>query len=285
VTAQVSAKGVAATGCVLDPPTAPTVYGELTTPCPFSGVGAAVSGDGVHLLYVASMNSFGDMETPVAFPIDIDTTPPGISCKGGQSFRAGARGLVTATVTDSISGPVTPVVSVPADTAHVGTYTANVVGVNNAGIPVFTICSYKVVALRLRPAPRLRWGFKTVGASSSISRLVVSDVAAKAQVNLICRGSGCPFSTARDVTGARCGSAPCTATARQRRHRRTVDVVGLFSGVKLGAGAQLTVSVTKTNTLGGVWLFTFRSGRAPTERTSCLEPGSSVPGKGCAARQ
>jgi hypothetical protein len=284
VVAKVSAKSVTATGCELDPsPPAPTVFDELTSPCPFSGAGATVSGDGVHLLYVASVNSFGDKETPVAFPIDIDSTPPGIRCKAHQSFRAGKRGRVTATVTDSISGPAAPVVSARANTRRVGVHTVTLVGLNHAGLADVTHCRYTVVAVRLKPAPALRWAFATVGASTSVRRLVVSDVAANAEVNLTCQGSGCPFSSATDVTGARCGSAPCQAKAKDRQRRRTVDLTQLLSGVKLGTGARLTVSVTKTNAVGGVWVFTIRAGRAPTHQISCLEPGSSVPGKGCAS--
>jgi len=50
--------------------------------------------------------------------------------------------------------------------------------------------------------------------------------------------------------------------------------------MQLRPGAHLTVSVTKANTVGGVWLFTIRSGKGPSHRVSCLAPGSSKPGKG-----
>jgi hypothetical protein len=63
-----------------------------------------------------------------------------------------------------------------------------------------------------------------------------------------------------------------------------VELAPLLSGARLASGAQLTVSVAKANTVGRVWLFTIRGGRGPSLSTTCLKPGSSVPGKGCTLR-
>ena len=282
VTATVTASEGAAINCILDPPTAPPAFAAIPAGCSSTKSGT-VSGDGLHTLYAASMNSFGDQEDPIDAVVKIDTAPPTTTCNGKPSFPAGTRRAnVTATVTDSVSGPVKPIISARANTSHVGLHRALLAAENNAGILLVIECPYTVVPVRLKPLPLLRWAFVTVRADTSVRRLLVSDVAAHAKVNLTCHGTGCPFSTAPDVTGARCGSAPCRAKPKQLR-RRTVDLTALFSGVRLGAGAQLTVSVTKANAVGGVWLFTTRSGRAPSHRITCLEPGSSTPGQGCAS--
>ena len=122
------------------------------------------------------------------------------------------------------------------------------------------------------------------GSTTTVQRLVVSDVPAEAHVNMACAGTEGPFSSARNVTGAPCGAKPCTATSKQlRKRRRTVDVTALLGGVRLTARARFSVSVTKKNTIGGVWQFTARAGKAPSHHAGCLERGSSQPDKGCKA--
>ena len=109
VHAKVSAGAGNTTNCDLDLPSAPTVFDELDSPCAFSGSGADITGNGVHLLWAASMNSFGDKETPVAFAIEIDNNPPSMRCVGRPSFVAGSRHKrVEATVADAVSGPPSP---------------------------------------------------------------------------------------------------------------------------------------------------------------------------------
>jgi len=129
--------------------------------------------------------------------------------------------------------------------------------------------------------PRMSWAFSSARTTTSVRRLVVDDVAAQAAVNLTCAGTGCPFSSTRNVTGVMCRGKPCTATSKQRRRRRTVDVTSLFARASLSAGVRLTVSVTASTAIGRVWVFTIRAGKAPSHRAGCLEPGSAVPDSGC----
>jgi hypothetical protein len=283
VTATVTASEGATINCILDPPAAPPAFGAIPTGCPFSVKGGStISGDGVHNLYAASMNSFGDQEDPVSAVVMIDTTPPRLTCNGQLSFQAGARNArVTATVTDAISGPVSPVVSARANTSNVGLHRVTLHGVNNAGFGLDLFCIYTVTPLTLKPAPSIHWTFATTGSTTVVRRLVVSNVAAQAEVNVTCAGTGCPFSSAKNVTGAICGAKPCTAPPKVRRHRRTVDVTALLAHSQLQAGARFSISVTKKNTLGGLWQFQARSGKSPSHRAGCLQPGSSQPDTSC----
>jgi hypothetical protein len=116
---------------------------------------------------------------------------------------------------------------------------------------------------------------------TTVRRLVVSRVAAKASVNVTCAGKGCPFSSARTVSGRRCGRVPCKEKRSQSRRKRRIDVTPLFAQSHLAPGARLQVSVTKQDAFGRVWVFVIRAGQKPTKRVSCLKPGSKVPGKGC----
>ena len=285
VTVKVSATEGATLNCTLDPAAVPPAFGAIPAGCPFSGSGGTISGNGVHTLYAASMNSFGDQEVPLSITVMIDTAPPMVSCNRRPSFPAGTRhAKVTATVTDSVSGPVSPIVSAPANTSRVGIHKATLAGSNKAGFLLDVFCSYTVLPVRLKPTPSIHWTFSVTGSTTTVQSLVVSDVPAHAAVNIVCTGTGCPFPSARDVTGAMCGAKPCTATSKQRRRRRpTVNVTALLAGARLRAGARFSVSVTKANSIGGVWHFTTRAGKAPSHRAGCLQPGSSTPDKGCKA--
>ena len=175
-------------------------------------------------------------------------------------------------------------VSARANTSHVGIHAAALVGSNEAGFVLDLFCSYTVLPVKLKPAPSIHWTLSVTGSTTTVQRLVVSDVAAQEFVSVACTGTGCPFSSAHGVTGLMCGSKPCTATSKQRRRRRpTVDVTALLAGARLGTGARFSVSVTKPNTIGGVWQFTTRAGKAPSLRAGCLQPGSSQPDKRCRA--
>jgi hypothetical protein len=250
--------------------------------CSFTGTGGTISGNGIHYLYSASMNLFGDQEVPIDAIVKIDASPPALACNGHPSFPAGSRNaIVTATVTDPVSGPVAPIVSARANTSHVGVHRVTLAGMNNAGVLLDLPCSYRVLPLRLKPSPSIHWKFAVTGSMTTIRRLVVTDVPADAAVNVTCTGTGCPFPSARNITGAICRGKPCTATSKLRRRRRTVNLTALLAHARLGAGTRLSVSVTKENTIGGVWQFTTRTRKAPSHRAGCLEPGSSVPDNGC----
>ena len=281
VTAKVKATESAKVNCIFDPPAVPTVFGEIPSGCS----ALSISGDGFHTVYAASMNSFGDQENPIDAVVKIDTTPPVVTCNGNPSFRAGRRhAVVTATVTDQISGPVAPIVSAPANTSSVGTHDATLVGLNNAGALLDISCSYHVLAMSLNPTPKIIAAF-AIRSNTTIGRLVVSRIPRGAAVNVVCTGQGCPFARALRVTGRQCKGKPCQDKAGKRyASPRGVDLTPLFAGAALAAGDKLTVSVTERNTVGKVWRYTIRAGRQPRELISCLEPGVATVGKGCTAR-
>jgi hypothetical protein len=258
------------------------VFGELPAGCSFAGTWTLISGNGSHTLYAASVNSFGDREIPVTATLKIDETPPAIQCDNAQPYIFGTRGWMFATVTDAVSGPVSPQVSTPIDTSTLGKHKALVTAANNADTETFTRCPYTVLPAALAPTPRIASRFVSANGRTAIKRLVVSRVPFGATVNLSCRGNGCPFAAASDVTGAVCHGKPCRAKKPKRGRRpRTVSLTRLFAAASMARGADLTVSVTKVGAVGRVWLFTMRGRVQPSARINCLKPGSSVPGRGC----
>ena len=284
VTATVKATESAKINCILDPPAAPPAFGAIPTGCPYSGSGASISGDGVHTLYTASMNSFGDQEDPIDAIVKIDTTPPKVACNGRPSFPAGSRQTVSATVTDEISGPVTPIVSARANTSHLGVHRATLKGLNNAGFLLDIFCNYVVLPVNLKPTPAVTATFAATRSGTTVQRLIVTHVPGAAAVSVTCAGKGCPFSRASRVTGEECRGKPCQLKAGKRfTHPRSVDLTSLLVSDRLNAGDRLTVTVSSPIAVGRVWRYTIVAGKRPRQQVTCLQPGFSTPGKGCKA--
>jgi hypothetical protein len=283
VAATVTTTEGAQISCELDPPSAPPAFGAIPSGCPFTGAGGQVTGDGAHTLYAASVNSFGDQEVPVSLTLNIDATPPTVTCNAAPSFLAGTpNALVTGTVADQTSGPAAAQISAAAPTSALGIRATTLSGVDRAGNVTSVSCPYTVLPLTLKPRPILNWAFNTKVRRTRVDRLLLSHVPAHAAVNLTCGGRGCPFTAATNVSGKRCHGKPCKSNPSSREPARSaVNLALLFAGARLATGATLTVSVTETNTIGRVWVFTFRTLRRPTAHAACLMPGSSKPGVGC----
>lgn len=282
VSAKVTGSGGAKSNCVVDPATPPAVFAQIATGCPLNS-GAQIVGNGIHTVWAASVNSFGDQENPISVTVKIDSLVPVMACEPAPTFRFGQRRTkVTATVSDPYSGPVSPVVSATVQTNRPGRHTVQLTGANNAGTTNDINCRYTVLPRALRPAPAFGYAILSGRRYASVRRLVVTRVAADAAVDVGCQGSGCPWRNVRNVTGRLCRGRPCTARGTRHGSRaRTVDLTALLSGHRLAPRARLTIIVTAPGAVGRVWLLALRAGRRPAESVKCLEPGSSRPGVGC----
>jgi hypothetical protein len=264
------------TRCELDPSGPPPVYDAMpSTPCAYTGGGGDISGDGTHTLYAAGVNAAGDKELPVSVTVNLDGPAPVVTCGATPSFLVGARGAsVKATVSDAISGPISPNVSTPVETSVIGARTAILTGANNAGHSTFRRCPYNVLPETLSPTPVLLWAFRPGPTSSAVKQLLVTRVPAHAAVSVTCRGPGCPFRTARGVLPKQKCNKRCRASLG-RTH--AIDLAPLFAHIQLSVGTRLTVSVTKPRAIGRAILFTVRAGQDPSDRVACLKPGARVP--------
>ena len=139
---------VAETRCVLDPTSPPAIFGDIPAGCAFAGAGADVSSEGVHVLYAASKDVAGNVETPVRAAFRIDRTAPTVTCGPTPVFLVGsAGGSVSATVTDATSGPAVSSISAAVtagDAATAGTKSKSLTGLDNAGNSTIVACAYVV---------------------------------------------------------------------------------------------------------------------------------------------
>jgi hypothetical protein len=270
---------VAETRCRLDG-AVPSAFGALPSACPFAGGGADIRSDGRHELFAASITSGGQAEVPSATEVAIDRTPPRLACaRSAPAFVQGSTGaIVTATVVDATSGPLSRTVSAPAAVASSGRKEARLTGFDQAGNAASIRCAYRVLALL---SPQLVFSFDPHGSSTTVNALFSDNVPVAATVRMLCHGAGCPaaartlkVSTHRACSHRRCGK-------RHKPGTGSVDLAALFRGRALAPATVVTVEMTERDAIGKAWAFTMRNGRKPKVTISCLAPGSSVPGQGC----
>jgi hypothetical protein len=279
VSATVSTTQGGALNCQLDPPQVPSQYAAIFPGCPFAPTAATITGNGAHALYAASQNGFGDDSDVDVTLLKIDVGQPAVTCTANQTFPFGTRGaLVTATLSDPVSGPASQLVSAAANTSALGDRWVWVSGMNDAGTGRIAACTYTVTPLTLQPAPATLWKFTSSRRYTTVDRLVVEHVPLPAAVNVSCRGRGCAFALRSDVRPRACERAACERTP----HRlRTVKLTELFAGMRPAPGAQIAVSVTEAGTIGRVVTFTIRTRRGPVLQTACLAPGSTTIRQAC----
>jgi hypothetical protein len=107
---------------------------------------AQVSGEGVHVLDCTATDEAGNTSGPVTDTIRIDTTPPTLACAAtAPEFLLGQAGaIVSASVSDSRSGPDASTVWAAVDTTSAGPGTAVLTGHDLAGNTAAVTCPYTV---------------------------------------------------------------------------------------------------------------------------------------------
>jgi hypothetical protein len=279
--------------CVLDPGQAPPAFAAIAPGCAYTGNGGPATGDGTHTIYVASENSFGDQEIPISATFKVDTTKPKITCGKEPVFSLHKKhAKVTATLTDSVSGPASQTLSAGVGTGQLYGEKADVKGANLAGISATVKCSYFVRAPSLSPqpagksslraAPNASTGTGSAGATGSgaqaavvkaavVNQMVVTRVPTGASVSVDCSGNGCPFRHWRKVKLAKLHGKHPPKT-------RTVNLTKMFASKTLPYGTQVVVAVTAPQTIGRYLRFTIGSGKSAKLRAGCLAPGIRTPG-------
>jgi len=275
--------------CVLDPAQAPPAFAAIAPGCAYTGDGGTVSGDGTHTIYVASENSFGDQENPISATIKVDTAKPKITCaKKEPVFSLHKKNAkVTATLTDSVSGPASQTLSARAGTGELYAEKANVKGTNFAGVSTSVQCPYFIRAVSLSPQPDGKSSLRAVGSvgagsgsagaqaavakTAVITSMVVTRVPGGANVSVDCTGKGCPFTRWRKVRLPRSRGAHPPKV-------RVVKLTRMFARATLPYGTRVVVAVTAPQTIGRYLRFTIGSGKRAALTTGCLAPGVRTPG-------
>jgi hypothetical protein len=275
-TVTVSATEKATIQCELDPAQAPAVYGAIAPGCPLLGSGSAISTNGAHMVYAASQNSFGDQERPISLTVKLDVGPPTVTCTTPEPiFPFGdPTAQVDGTLSDSVSGPASEPLTTSADTSSLGPQTTTVSGTNVAGTWGLADCPYFVTPVGLGSMPKASLKLKSSSSYGIVQRFEVSDIPAGATLEVTCKGKGCPFAQRNHVKTKRCRA--CTGSGA-----RTVNLAPLFAGAELHPGTKVAVSITKPDAIGSYVLFTVSAGKAPAQRTECLAPGATRPGRPC----
>jgi hypothetical protein len=274
-TVTVTANQNAAVQCELDPAAAPTAFAAIAPGCPYTGAGATITTDGPHMVYAAGQNGFGDTSKPIGVPVNVDVGPPTITCKGNPTFRFGnATAEVTATLSDSVSGPASEPLSSSAVTAYVGAASAPVSGSNNAGTQGTGYCPYFVEPLSLHPTPKATLAYSSATQYVTLTELLIKDIPAGATVVVTCKGAGCPFKRHTHVRTRRCGTCK-----RTRPPARMVNLAGLFGGAHLQAGVTIAASIVEDGTVGRYLTFVVRDGKLAANRPRCLAAGATKPHK------
>jgi hypothetical protein len=133
------------TACVVDPGQAPPVFAAFAPGCRFARGFAKFTRNGVHTIYAASENPFGDQQNVMKVNFKIDTTRPKLTCRHEPSFKLHQRkAKVLATLKDTISGPASAKVAASANTKRPGRHTVKVRGVSVAGLSGKVVCPYFV---------------------------------------------------------------------------------------------------------------------------------------------
>jgi hypothetical protein len=121
-----------------------------------------LSSDGTHDIVCEATDGMTPANTGASATSDnevtvkIDGTPPTVTCGPTPVFVLnGPGGLVSATVTDGTSGPVSAVVSAPADVSVAGAHTVDLTGEDKAGNETTEACPYIVSFLFLGFGPPL----------------------------------------------------------------------------------------------------------------------------------
>jgi hypothetical protein len=124
-----------------------------------------------------------------------------------------------------------------------------------AGAVLDTAATHKKKPKMMRPLPIVRVRGRTTPGGARITLLTV-EAPRGARISLTCRGRSCPVKK----------SAHAAKLTRLLRFQRV-----------LAAGTRLAIRVTKPGRIGKYTQIVIRSGKAPTRRDRCLNPGSSKP--------
>ena len=141
----------------------------------------------------------------------------------------------------------------------------------------------------------LVWAYS--GRTTRVTSLLVRKAKAGMQVDVLCRGGGCPDAftrrtyrfTIRSTGGnaerprVRCTGRACPSRAALRRlagrvtiKGRQVQLRGLLKGARLRPRSTLEVRVLEPTRVGIARRYTFRPRKAPRTRGRCLTPGSTT---------
>jgi streptogramin lyase len=133
------------------------------------------------------------------------------------------------------------------------------------------------------PAQRLQavldatmvWAFRQSHGYTTVKSLAVDGMPVGGFVEILCKGTGCPFSHRR--IAAKASRHVCRAH-RCAKHSASLggelNLTDLFHARRLRPGVRLTVSVVKEGWIGKSFVFAVRKNQLPSSSVTCLQSGS-----------
>jgi hypothetical protein len=148
--------------------------------------------------------------------------------------------------------------------------------------PVVAVTNSQTPNVLGRLTAMMQWTFRYAPSYTQVVAFGVNNPAVASTITTRCSGKSCPFKIHRlRVRELKRCRSNTTGTCRAPH---SVNLEREFRTHKLGVGTHVTVTITRSRDVGKYYRFIVRRRRAPAVKISCLAPGSSTPGKDCAAR-
>ena len=243
---------------------------------------------------VAAVDMAGNDSDGVELPFTFDSAAPaglGVDAAGGTAgtatrlggpatvgardqntvtiaiFRGGAGGeLVTQFARSIVGGRWGVDVSLPAGTYLVTARQRDAVSnvaraeggfVVGAAPPPPVVVNPTVAPKLITSAVQFSWNaFKRY---TTLTRVLIRDVPAGAQIRMTCKGKGCP------------------KAATVKAKSRNVSLAKPFKGRRLAVGTKVEIRVLVAGYTGKVSILTVRAGKTPQLQTKCLPAGAKTP--------
>jgi hypothetical protein len=130
----------------------------------------------------------------------------------------------------------------------------------------------------------IEWGFGRRAGRTRVRLLDIERLPSGAEVEVWCRGKGCPFAHRKVPPGT--GVPRITCDGHHVCHGggdtdSEVRLAGLFGEHRLASGTRLWVTITQPGWIGEAFYFVSHSQRGPTYTTGCLAQGSTKTAAAC----
>jgi hypothetical protein len=115
----------------------------------------------------------------------------------------------------------------------------------------------------------MTWTFRWSHRYTTIRSLLLHNLPIGGSVEVVCKGSGCPFR--RHVWATAASQRPCRGHRCKRSAvlRSGADIARVFKGRHLGIGGRVVVTVTKAGWVGKTFEFKIRADRTPSVNITC----------------
>jgi hypothetical protein len=117
------------------------------------------------------------------------------------------------------------------------------------------------------------WHFARSTRGVTVVKLSVDGLSPGETISLTCTGTSCVSRRSPLARRGHCSARRCTRTESSGGDRQTT-LAQLFKGLRLKAGARITIAIVKGGMFGRLYSFVIKPRQSTVETSSCLQPGS-----------